>query len=100
MKTIARIIGPSKIDGTKTVSFSGHISERLSKMLVRAEPHKDNVVLRECGAKGHSDKAWLQGHGKSGHLTDRLRQKAPQRYFTFILTLATDAPPLTCFFLN
>ena len=24
-----------------------------------------------------------QGHGKSGHLSDRLRQKAPRRYFTF-----------------
>ena len=24
-------------------------------------------------------------HGKSGHLSDRFRQKAPQRYFTFLL---------------
>ena len=24
-----------------------------------------------------------EGHGKSGHLSDRLRQKAPRRYFTF-----------------
>ena len=24
-----------------------------------------------------------EGHGKSGHLSDRLRRKAPQRYFTF-----------------
>ena len=25
-----------------------------------------------------------EGHGKSGHLSDRLRRKAPRRYFTFI----------------
>ena len=24
-----------------------------------------------------------EGHGKSGHLSDRLRRKAPRRYFTF-----------------
>ena len=24
-----------------------------------------------------------KGHGKSGHLSDRLRQKARRRYFTF-----------------
>ena len=24
-----------------------------------------------------------EGHGKFGHLSDRLRRKAPQRYFTF-----------------
>ena len=24
-----------------------------------------------------------EGHGKSGHLSDRLRRKAPLRYFTF-----------------
>ena len=26
-----------------------------------------------------------EGHGKSGHLSDRLRRKAPRRYFTFTL---------------
>ena len=24
-----------------------------------------------------------KGHGKSGHLSDRLRRKAPRRYFAF-----------------
>ena len=27
-----------------------------------------------------------EGHGKSGHLSDRFRRKAPRRYFTFSLT--------------
>ena len=30
-----------------------------------------------------------KGHGKSGHLSKRLRQKAPQRYFTFTFTPRT-----------
>ena len=32
---------------------------------------------------GITIKAWLQGHGKSGPLSDRLRQRTPQKYFTF-----------------
>ena len=28
-----------------------------------------------------------EGHGKSGHLSDRLRRKAPRRYFTFTFTM-------------
>ena len=28
-----------------------------------------------------------EGHGKSGHLSDRLSQKAPRRYFTFYFTV-------------
>ena len=66
----------------KSESFSGHISDWLSVVLVRAEPHKGYVSLRKCRAQQHSAKGWLHRHGKSGHLSDRLRQKAPRRYFT------------------
>ena len=43
--------------------------------------------MRECGAQWHRAKAWLQGHGKSGHLSDQLHQKAPRRYFTFTFSI-------------
>ena len=38
-------------------------------------------------------KAGSEGHGKSGHLSDRLRRKAPRRYFTFAFTEAGFAEP-------
>ena len=88
------ISGPCKIvydwwyrNRQKSVSFSGHISDRLSVVLVRAGPHKG---VTECGAQWISAKAWLQGHGKYGHLSDRLRQKAPRRYLTFTFTFVVD----------
>ena len=31
-----------------------------------------------------------EGHGKSGHLSDRLRRKAPRRYFTFTFSYSTS----------
>ena len=43
----------------------------------------------KCGAQRHNAKAWLEGHGKYGHLSDWLRQKVPQRYFAPLL-LATS----------
>ena len=56
----------------KSVSLSGHITDRLCGVgKSRATP------LRECGAQRQIAKAWLQGHGKSGHLSDWLRQKRP-----------------------
>ena len=48
--------------------------------------HTKDMQLRECGAQQHSAKAWLQGYGKSGHLNDRFRQKAPRRNLTFTFT--------------
>ena len=64
-------------------SLSGHISDRLSVVLVRAEPHIGYVTERVPSSAAQCQKAWLQGLGKSGHLSARLRQKAPRRYFTF-----------------
>ena len=36
--------------------------------------------MRKCGDQRHSAKAWLLGHGKYGHMNDRLLQKAPRRF--------------------
>ena len=33
--------------------------------------------IKESRAQWHNAQAWLQGHGKSGHLSDQLCQKAP-----------------------
>ena len=33
---------------------------------------------------GIMPKPGSEGHGKSGHLSDRLHRKAPRRYFTFL----------------
>ena len=45
-----------------------------------------NMSLKEWGAQQHSAKAWLQGHGKSGHLSDRLRQKGTPEVLYLYLT--------------
>ena len=42
------------IDGTKTLSFRGHILDGLSVVLVRAEPHKGYVTESVRGAQRHS----------------------------------------------
>ena len=67
----------------KSVSFSGHISGGLSVVLERAEPHKGYVTEKVRSSAAKCQKTWLQGHGKSGHLSDRLRQKGSRRYLTF-----------------
>ena len=53
MKAIGGISGPCKIlydqwykNGQKSVSFSGHISDRFFVVLVRAKPHKEYVTER------------------------------------------------------
>ena len=49
VKAIGRISGPCKINGTKTgksLSFSVHISDGLSVVLVRAKPHKGYATER------------------------------------------------------
>ena len=43
--------------------------------------------LRECGVQRHSAKAWLQGHGKYDHLSDRLRQKGTPEVLNLYLLL-------------
>ena len=63
MKAIAGISGPCKIvydqwykNREKSVSFSGHISDRLYVVMVRATPHKGYVTESVCGAQRHSAK--------------------------------------------
>ena len=94
MKAIGGISGPCKIvydqwykNRQKSVSFSGHISDGLSAVLVRAEPHK-GYVTESVELSGIMPKPGSEGHGKSGHLSDRLRRKAPRRYFTFTFSLS------------
>ena len=72
----------------KSVSFSGHISDGLSVVSVRAEPHKGHVT-ESVELSSIMPKPGSEGHGKSGQLSDRLRRKAPRRYFTFSKTDAT-----------
>ena len=89
VKVIRGINGPCKIvydrwykNGQKSVSFSGHISNRLSVVLVRAKPHKGYATekLWSSTAKCQSlaPRALI-----IGHLCNRLRRKAPRRYLTF-----------------
>ena len=76
------------IDGTRTgkkfVSFRGHISGKLSMVLVRAEPHQ-GYVTESVELSSIVPMPGSKGHGKYGPLSDRLRRKAPRRYFTFSL---------------
>ena len=88
-KPLGGINGPCKIvydwwykNRQKSVSFSGRISDWLSVVLVRAKPHKRYVTERVW-----SSVSWCQslasGAWKYGHISDRLRQRAPRWYFTF-----------------
>ena len=88
MRAIGGISSPCEIvydqwykNRQKSVSFSGHISDGLSVVSVRAEPHK-GYVTESVELSGIMPKPGSEGHGKSGHLSDRLRRKAPRRYFT------------------
>ena len=94
MKAIGGISGPRKIvydrlykNRQKSVSFTGHISDRKSVVLVRAEPHKGHATesseLNDIGPKPGS-----KGHGKYCHLSDPLCQKAPRRYWYFTFTFS------------
>ena len=94
MKVIGGISGPCKIvydlwykNSQKSVSLRGHISDRLSVVLVRAEPHKGDILER---ARGQSVKDWLLGLGKSGHISDRLSRKTSQEYFTIYYQIFHD----------
>ena len=80
----------------KFVSLSAHISDGLSVVLVRAEPHK-GYVTESAELSGIMPKPGSEGHGKSGHLSDRFRQKAPRRYFTFTLAYSPGDNPLKVF---
>ena len=73
MKAIGGITGPYKIvydqwnkNRQKSVSLSGHISDGLSVVLVRAEPHKGDVAesVERSGIMPMPGSKW---HGKSGH---------------------------------
>ena len=70
------------IDGTinrqKSVSFSGHISDGLSVVSVRAEPHKGYVTERV-----RSSAAQCQSLAPRGMENLVTRRKAPRGYFTF-----------------
>ena len=82
------------IDGTEQVSYLDeknsvcmlnfrHFFNVISVMMSeRDEPHNGYITESE-ELRGHSAKSWLPGHGKLSQLNDRLRQKAPRRYFTF-----------------
>ena len=64
------------------LSFSGHILERLFVVLVRAEPHKGYMQLRECGTQRHSAKgAWKIWSLKWQAPT----KKVPRRHLDFTL---------------
>ena len=41
-----------------------------------------------------------EGHGKSGHLSERLRRKAPRRYFTFTLDGLVKYPAFTLIYFH
>ena len=66
-----------------SVHLFGDFSGRFSVVPVRAEQHKGYATDRVPSSVAWSQKAWLLGHGKFGHLIDRLHQKAPRMYFTF-----------------
>ena len=86
VKAIWGICGTCKIvyDGwyksrQRSVNSAGHISDRLSVVSVRAEPKNGYVTERVRNSSAQCQKAWLQGYGKSGLLSDWLCQKAPWR---------------------
>ena len=65
MKAIGGISSPCKIvldqwykNRQKSVSFSGQISDGLSVVSVRVEPHKGYVTERVRGAQQHNAKAF------------------------------------------
>ena len=55
----------------KSVGFSGHFSVGLSMVLVKAEPHK-GYVTENAELSGIMPNPGSMGHGKSGHLSNRL----------------------------
>ena len=70
MKAIGGISGPCKIvydqwykNRQKSVSFSGHISDGLSVVSVRAKPHKE-YVIESAQLSSIMPKAWLRGAWK------------------------------------
>ena len=65
------------IDGTKTGKglklYWAHLMQ-IIRGVGKSRATQWICNLRECGAQRQRAKAWLQGHGKSGHLSDRLCQ--------------------------
>ena len=78
MKAIGGISGPCKIvydqwykNRQKSVGFSGHISDGLPVVSVRAEPHK-GYVTKSAELSSIMPKPDFEGHGKSGLLLQEL----------------------------
>ena len=93
VKAMRGISGPCKIvynqwykNRQKSVSFSGHISGRLSVVLVRAKPHKGYVTerVRSSAAISLAPGAWKIWSLK----WPAPPKRAPQRYFTFTFSFS------------
>ena len=78
----------------KTLSFIGHISDSLSVVLVRGEPHK-GYVRNWVSAEpiGKLPKLGSRGVENLVFLSDWLCQKAPRRYFTFTFSRLLQSRP-------